>query len=188
MAHPEQQVTRVRSVSDLVLAIIAIVGGIAVIIYASGMKTLSTGQMGPGLFPSLIGWLFVVFGGILLVQSLRGRMDDAATEDVATIHEAETETALVDESEGGSYAIVDESPGRLVVNGLVVVLGIVFYILLADTLGFSISLFAVLSAIMLTLREKVWRALVFSAVITAVIFFVFEKGLLVQLPNGFVGF
>lgn len=193
MAEPmkHKEGLRQRSISDIVLALIAIGGGIAVIIYASGMKTLSTGQMGPGLFPALIGWLFVLFGAVLLFQGIRGKVPERDEGEGEVIDEQEalsSDAVLVDESQGGSYAIVDESSGRLLVNGLVVIGGIVVYVLLADTLGFIITLFLVLSGIMLTLREKVWRVVVFAAVVTAVIYLGFEKGLLVQLPNGILGF
>lgn len=176
--------------ADIVLAAICVGGGIAVIVYASGMKTLNTGQMGPGLFPSLIGWLFVVFGAVLLFQGIRGGVPKHEDEDVGVIDEdvAADEAGLVDASEGGSYAILDEAPARLLFNGMVVVGGIVAYLLLADTLGFIITLFLVLSSIMLSLREKVWRTAVFASVVTAVMYLGFEKGLLVQLPDGILGF
>ncbi|AZQ77244.1 tripartite tricarboxylate transporter TctB family protein [Flaviflexus ciconiae] len=192
MTTPENNSTleRQRSIPDIVLAAIVIVGGIAIIIYASGMKLLNTGQMGPGLFPTLIGWLLIIFGAVLLFQGVRGKApaaDDADVE-VLSAEEYEQSHEVQTGGEGGAYALVAESPGRLLFNGLVVVAGILAYIFLADTLGFIITLFAVLFAIMVVLREKVLMAAIYSAAFTIVLYLVFEKGLLVQLPNGILGF
>lgn len=192
MTTPENNSTlkRQRSIPDIVLAAIVIGGGIAIIIYASGMKLLNTGQMGPGLFPSLIGWLLIIFGAVLLFQSVRGKDPAVGEPDVEVLSEEEYEQSSEVETggEGGAYALVAESPGRLLFNGLVVVAGILVYVLLADTLGFIITLFAVLFATMVVLREKAWKSAIYAAAFTIVLYLAFEKGLLVQLPNGILGF
>lgn len=180
---------RQRSISDIVLAVIVIGGGIAVIVYASGMKLLNTGQMGPGLFPTVIGWLLVLFGVTLFFQGLRGKIPESEVEPEILL-ESEMDEPIIegDNFSGGEYTLVTEKPGRLLINGLVVLLGIVFYIVVAPTLGFIPTLFIVLLMIMLTLREKAYKAAIYSALFTIGLYLVFEKVLLVQLPDGILGF
>ncbi|MDP9806310.1 putative tricarboxylic transport membrane protein [Trueperella bonasi] len=188
VSSPNSQGTKPKiNVPDAVIGSIAIVSGIAVIIYGFSLKRLVTGQLGPGLFPIVGGILFVIFGGILLIQALRGTTSADELEEILERNAAEgaKEEEL---GEGGSFEFTSESAGRLAVNGLVVIGGIIGYMLLADHLGFILTMFLVLFAIMVALKEKIWRAALMSAVITAILYLAFEVALLVQLPDGIVGF
>ncbi|KMY23913.1 Tripartite tricarboxylate transporter TctB family protein [Actinobaculum suis] len=184
----EADSARKVSIPDLVISLIAIAGGIGIIIYGFGMRRLSTGHLGPGLFPIVGGILFIVFGAILAIESLRGTVE-SESEELDEILEAHAAAGEDEEKigAGGSFEFTDESKSRLVVNGLVVIGGVLGYILLAEHLGFILTMFLMILAIMLALKEKPIRAVVFSAVVTAVLFLAFEKGLLVQLPDGILG-
>ena len=187
-------------VGDLVLGALSVVGGLAVVIYANGMPTVG-GLPGPGLFPMIIGWFFVVLGAGLVLQTLlAARRGGAAPEAGGTAPSGAEERAVVDHGTGEEAAAAVEAPaagstaapasteqGGHWSNAAVVLGGIVFYVLAAEFLGFPLTMFLVLAAIMLVLRSRVVVALLTAAGITAGLYAVFELLLLVQLPDGFLG-
>lgn len=185
-------------VGDLVLGALSVVGGLAVVIYANGMPTVG-GLPGPGLFPMIIGWFFVVLGAGLVLQTLlAARRGGAAPEAVGAAPPAEEaavdsgteeDTAAAAEGPGSGSTAVPASTeqGGHWSNAVVVLGGIVFYVLAAEFLGFPLTMFLVLAAIMLVLRSRVVVALLTAAGITAGLYAVFELLLLVQLPDGFLG-
>lgn len=188
VSSPNSQGSKSKvNVPDVAIGLVAIVSGIAVIVYGFSLKRLATGQLGPGLFPIVGGILFVIFGAVLLIQALRGTTTGDELEEILERNAAEgaKEENL---GEGGTFELTSESAGRLAVNGLVVIGGIIAYILLAEHLGFIPTMFLVLFAIMVSLKEKIWRAALISAVITAILYLAFEVALLVQLPDGILGF
>lgn len=188
VSSPNSQGSKSKvNVPDVAIGLVAIVSGIAVIVYGFSLKRLATGQLGPGLFPIVGGILFVIFGAVLLIQALRGTTTGDELEEILERNAAKgaKEENL---GEGGTFELTSESAGRLAVNGLVVIGGIIAYILLAEHLGFIPTMFLVLFAIMVSLKEKIWRAALISAVITAILYLAFEVALLVQLPDGILGF
>lgn len=207
---------RVQSLPDLVIASLTTVGGIAVIIYASGMPRLSTGEIGSGLFPTVIGIGLVLFGAVLTLQSLRPSKGDAGpleigdggvnrdalpsnvleieplaaellAEDAASGAARGPAKPEADEAPHANVTIADESRSRLLVNALVVGGSVLAYILLADVVGFLPLMFVILLTIQKVLGGSWLSSILVSAGFTAVLYLVFEKLLLVQLPDGFVG-
>ncbi|MFY9263251.1 MAG: tripartite tricarboxylate transporter TctB family protein [Actinomycetaceae bacterium] len=177
------------AIPDVVISLIAIVSGIAIITYGFGLKRLATGQLGPGLFPVVGGILFALFGLVLLIQAIRGKtVEDTELEDILEAHAVQSEEDEEAAGDGGTYEFSHESGMRLLVNALVVIGGIIGYILLVEPLGFIITMFLVLAAIMIALNEKIIRATIMSAIVTTVLYVAFEVVLLVQLPNGILGF
>ena len=187
------------AVGDVALGALSVVGGVAVVLHARGMPTMGEGLPGPGLFPMLIGWFFVVLGTALAVKAVvvarhggagpvAGGTAPAAGG--ATEHRGTGEEPVpaAGEPDSGSTA-ASASTGRdgHWGNASVVLGGIVFYVLAAEFLGFPITMFLVLAAIMLVLRSRVAAALLTSAGITAGLYAIFELLLLVQLPDGFLG-
>jgi len=65
-----------------------------------------------------------------------------------------------------------------------VVVGVLFYILTADFLGFWIVSPLILTCIIGFLWRKIWAALVFSFVVTGILHVIFYTFLLVPLPWG----
>jgi putative tricarboxylic transport membrane protein len=188
------------AVGDVVLGALCVLGGLAVVLYARGMPTVG-GLPGPGLFPMIIGWFFVVLGTALVLQTVvaarrggaahegDGIAAPAAEEPVVTDHETDEEAVAAVEGpgSGSTAAPASTAQGGHWSNAAVVLGGIVFYVLAAELLGFPITMFLVLAAIMLVLRSRVVAAVLTAAGITACLYAVFELLLLVQLPDGFLG-
>lgn len=177
---------RVRSVPDLTIGVLVILTGVAVIIYASSMPRLHTGAMGPGLFPTTVGIFLAIFGSILIFQTVRPRADEPTRQPL--LDEVMNDDATPDAEEAANVSVVAESPKRLALNALVVAAGVVAYILLAEPLGFSLTMLLILGAIQRVLGAS-WKSTVLvSAGLTLGLYLMFEKLLLVQLPNGLLGF
>lgn len=210
-------IRRVRSTSDLVIAFLAIAGGGAIVIYASGMPRLVTGQLGTGLFPTVVGIMLSLFGMALVFQTLRPRKKQAGAaaredegesgelpanvleieplaaeliaEDAAAVPGGGAPSTPMDDDAGGesSVTVAEESSARLAVNALVVGGSVLAYILLADVVGFLPVMLLILIAIQKVLGGSWVSAILVSIGLTAGLYLVFEKLLLVQLPNGIVG-
>lgn len=170
MTNPQERPARSRSGVDIAIGAVVAAIGIGVIIYASGLARLNTGAIGAGLFPTVIGIFMVLFGGILLIQGLRGSVQDPAG--------GQTEAARA----------AGENPWRLILNGAAVVGVVVAYLLLADAVGFIPLMIILLALLQIVLGARVLSAVIVAVVATAVLYVVFEQMLLVQLPNGILGF
>ncbi|MFC7404177.1 tripartite tricarboxylate transporter TctB family protein [Georgenia alba] len=172
--------------SDLYVGAAAVVGGLAVIPYALSMPEYE-GLPGPGLFPAIIGGFAVLFGLALVLKAVlearRGRAAAAPQQEVP----AEEDATAPEQTEGAVRTTLATSERARWLNAGVVLGSIVFYLLVAETLGFLLTMFVILAAIMLVLRSRVVVALVTAACATALLYAVFELGLLVQLPDGLVG-
>ena len=188
------------AVGDVVLGALSVVGGVAVVIYAQSMPTVG-GLPGPGLFPMIIGWFLVVLGATLAVKAvIAGRRGVAIWDAASRVPGGTAEQAQGDRgtdegiapvgnaSETSSTVVpVSTAQGGHWSGAAVVLGGIVFYVLAAELLGFPITMFLVLAAVMLVLRSRVVAALLTAAGVTAALYAVFELLLLVQLPDGFLG-
>jgi putative tricarboxylic transport membrane protein len=165
---------------DVVLGVLSLAAGIAVFLYASGMPTIAEGLPGPGLFPMIIGAFLAVLGAVLALKALLRRRapGPAGLTDIG-------EPVPADSAAGIEAA--DSGPGTGAGDGVPWQNGIAFYVAAADVLGFAITMFVVLAAIMLVLRSRVLVAVLTAAGITAALYLVFELVLMVQLPNGFAG-
>lgn len=92
-----------------------------------------------------------------------------------------------------SGAIMDTDIGsdgiRRWINGAILMGGIVFYVLFAQTLGFPLTMAIVVTAIVWSLRARWWVAVLTGVLTTLALWSLFEQGLMVQLPDGlFRGF
>ncbi len=189
--------------SDLISGGLSIAVGLAVIPYARSMPTISEGLPGPGLFPGMIGGLFVLFGSALVVKALvvarRGGVPDEAGDGAEPAsHEkaavpvglkpgpTDVEPVAVDAA-GVVHGSLAATARARWVNAAVVLGAILFYILAAELLGFIITMFVLMTVIMLVLCSRVLAAVLTAAGVTALLYVVFEIGLLVQLPDGILG-
>jgi len=149
----------------------AITGGIFLAVailaflYAGTFTPLPGVKYGPDLFPRLVSVLMGLGGVILIVGALR----PAGRQPLLSIAQwARTPR---------SYLII------------VAVLGsIVFYILLSDRLGFLLTAFIMLSALLIATRgiSRTVSSLVISASVVVVLYLIFARLLRVPLPVGVI--
>jgi putative tricarboxylic transport membrane protein len=146
---------------DLGAGLLAAALGAAVVIHVRTFPELPDGAPGPALFPGIVGGLLVLFGLVLAVRAAlaRGR---------------EAETGVPTTPRGRLHAIA--------------VLGfVVAYLLLAEVLGFPLTMAGLLFLLMWLLGARVWVAAVAAVVTTGVIVLLFQELLLVPLPTGPLG-
>jgi len=183
---------------DMYLGLGTIGLGIAVLVYSLSLPTLGGGMPGPGLFPGIISVGFILLGLSLIVcEMLLARKNSGleSSEADAQRHLVMNQGAgLADNESTGDpressidgVAIEEESLSarRVWVNGLVVLGSIIGYIVLAEHLGFIITMFLVSLAIMFVLKAKIPSTIVTSFILSFGMWAIFERGLQVQLPDG----
>lgn len=177
--------------SDLWVGGAAVMVGTAVIPYALSMPEFRN-TPGPGLFPLMIAGLGILFGVSLVSKACwrarSGAPAPQAGEDTAAGAAAaapqELRAAEGDDSGPTMRPSLAATERARWVNAATALGSIVFYILLVETLGFLLTMFAVLSGIMLVLRSRWWVALATAAVVTLALHTLFQRLLLVQLPGG----
>jgi putative tricarboxylic transport membrane protein len=155
-------VTSVPWRHDLVGGLLAAVLGAAVVLHVRTFPELPDGQPGPALFPGLVGGLLVLFGLVLVVRAVLARGEPAAAPDAGIT-----------------------TQGRL--RALAVLGLVVGYLLLAETLGFAVTMAVRLFLLMWLLGARPLVAALAAAATTGFIFVVFEELLLVPLPSGPLG-
>jgi len=148
--------------SNAVIGLVIILFGGAVLIDTRSFPSLENGYPGPSLFPNILAVLFILAGIVLVVQGVRS-------------HEKFLKFDTTGITRGG------------VVNILLVLAAVLFYILLSDFLGFQITSFILLLGLMKWLKVSTFWSLAMSAVITEAIYILFAKILLVALPWGLFG-
>jgi putative tricarboxylic transport membrane protein len=147
--------------NDAVLGLLFALLGAAVLVAVQGYPKIPGQPVGPALFPGLIAAGLCVCGVLLMVRGWRVRREEP-------------------------WLVFDDwvrSPRHLL--GLVVLLGgIVFYILVADKLGFLPTAASILLALFLVLKVPPGRAVLVAVVAALVVHFAFYKLLRVPLPWG----
>ncbi len=149
-------------VSNTAIGVGLIVFAIAVLLYTRTFPTLERGYPGPSLFPNVLAVLFIIAGITLVAQGVRSG-ERIIKFDISGI----TRSGLI--------------------NILLVLGSIVFYIYLSDFLGFQITSFILLFGLMKWLRVSTHWSLVMACGITLAIYLLFAKMLLVPLPWGLWG-
>ena len=147
--------------NDAVFGLILLVLGAAVLAVVQGYPKIPGQQVGPALFPGLIATGLCVCGAMLMLKGWRDRAVSPWAHFDEWIH----------------------SP-RHVLAFAVVLLGVVFYILAADTLGFLLTSVLVLVALMWSLGVPPGRSVLIAIVATLLIHTAFYKLLRVPLPWG----
>jgi putative tricarboxylic transport membrane protein len=145
-------------------ALLALLGG-AILWHVQGFPRIPGQNVGPALFPGVVAAALVVCGALLAVKSLRARRRD-----------------------GGGAAWIEwpewlhSRPQALAFA--VLVAANVFYLLVVDRLGFVVTAFVCLAAMMWSLRVRVAVALVVALAMALAIHWAFYKLLRVPLPWG----
>ncbi|MBI5277082.1 MAG: tripartite tricarboxylate transporter TctB family protein [Burkholderiales bacterium] len=147
--------------NDAVFGLLLFALGAAVLFAIRGFPNIPGQPVGPALFPGLIAAGLCACGVLLAVSGWRRRSEQA-------------------------WVAFDDwvrSP-RHVVAALVLLGGIVFYIVAADKLGFLPTATLVLTAMLVSLRVPLGRALLIAVIAVLLIHLVFYKLLRVPLPWG----
>jgi putative tricarboxylic transport membrane protein len=147
--------------NDAVFGLILLVLGASVLVVVQSFPKIPGQQVGPALFPGLIAAGLCVCGAMLLLKGWRNRAVSP-------------------------WAHFDEwirSP-RHVLAFAVVLLGVVFYIVAADKLGFVLTSLLILVALMWSLGVRPGRSMVIAIIATLLIHAAFYKLLRVPLPWG----
>lgn len=163
---------------DLAGGLLTTAFGAAVLVHVRSFPELPGGQPGPALFPGIIGALMVVFGVALGAQSLRrSRTDGAGSCGPGS------KQATGDDMAGGD-APTPLSRRRASGNALAMLGAIAVYILVADLLGFALTMLLLLAALMLQLGTRPVVAVGAAVVTTLAMSLIFRQLLLVPLPTG----
>ena len=148
--------------NDAVIGVVLLIFGSVVFIHSQTSFPGLPGQnYGPAFFPSIIGSLLALCGVILIVGGIAKRR----------------EVGLVTLGEWAS------SPHH-VINFLMVIVALLFYILSVDFLGFIPTGLVITIVLMLRFGVRILPATVMSVPSTLIIHFLFYKVLLVPLPWG----
>jgi putative tricarboxylic transport membrane protein len=147
-------------INDAIFGLLFVALGAAVLFAVQGYPKIPGQPVGPALFPGLIACGLIVTGALLVRRGWR-------------------------EHERQWFVSHDwvRSP-RHAVAFAVLVASVVFYIAAADAIGFIPVAIVLLTAVLLSLRVKLVRALVVAVVATLVVHFVFYRLLRVPLPWG----
>ena len=137
--------------------------GAAILWHVQGFPRIPGQNVGPALFPGALAVAMLVCGGILLVSGLKARRSAAFR-----------------------WAVVPEWLGsrRHVLAFVVLVASNVFYLLVVDRLGFLLTAFVYLAALMGVLRVRLRVAVPVAFIMALAIHYAFYKLLRVPLPWG----
>ena len=147
--------------NDSVFGVILIAFAVAEIAYTSTFPRLHGQDFGPDLFPIIIGAGLMLFGTILIVKGWAQR----ATQPLLVVGDWANDTANV-------------------VNVVILLGSVVFYIAFSTWLGFIPTALLIQSVLLIRLGTGLLASLTIAAISTLVIHTLFAKVLLVPLPWG----
>lgn len=147
--------------NDAVIGFILLTLGIAVLMVVQGFPRIPGQQVGPALFPGIIGAGLCVCGSALALKGWRARQEGAWIRPGEWVN----------------------SP-RHMLAFCTVIGSVLFYMVAVDKLGFLITSTVALSALMWVLRVSPGRSLLIAVVATLLIHTSFYKLLRVPLPWG----
>jgi len=142
---------------DVLFGIVSSLLGLGIYLIARKFPTLGGGYPGPGLFPQILGVMLAGAGLVLAVQGWRRRQGRAAWKFLWR---------------------------REWLNAFVVVAAVVWYLLAAPRLGFSLTMGALLVGTMVTLGVPARRAAPIAVLTVLSMFLLFGSILRVPLPAG----
>jgi putative tricarboxylic transport membrane protein len=148
-------------IHDTLFGLFFLALGSLVLFAVKGFPNIPGQPVGPALFPSLIATGLCISGVMLVIKGFRNQAQTAWFESEDWIH----------------------SP-RHVVALFVLLASVVFYIAVAEPLGFLPTSFIMLIALFKALRVNWRRTLTVAVIATLVVHFAFYKLLRVPLPWG----
>ena len=139
--------------------------GAAILWHVQGFPRIPGQNVGPGLFPGVLAVAMLVCGAILIATGLKERRGAGAT---------------------FRWAVAPEwlRSRRHVLAFAVLVASNVFYLLVVDRLGFLLTAFVYLAALMWVLRVRLAVAVPVALIMALAIHYAFYKLLRVPLPWG----
>ena len=151
---------------ELVFTSFLFLAGLVVLWDASQLPELALADfVGTRMFPSIIGWLLIVFAGIQVLLVLRGDRG---------------------EPEGIEGGVADQK--LHLKKFLLVAGGLLFFALFVSILGFIVSATVLFSMVVFALnpkKSKLWLVVPIALAVALVIYFGFTEGLQISLPWGF---
>ncbi len=139
--------------------------GAALLWHVQGFPRIPGQNVGPGLFPGVLAVAMLVCGAVLIATGLKARRAPAAA---------------------SRWAVAPEwlrSPRHVLAFAVLVAVN-VFYLLVVDRLGFVLTAFVYLAALLWVLRVRFALVFPVALVMTLVIHYAFYKLLRVPLPWG----
>jgi len=143
----------------------AVLGG-AILWHVQGFPRIPGQNVGPALFPGLVATALLVCGALLIASGLAARR--------------RAEAAAARWAEAPAWL---RSPPQLLAFAVLVASN-VFYLLVVDRLGFLLTAFLYLAALMWVLRVRLALVLPVALVMALLIHYAFYKLLRVPLPWG----
>lgn len=150
---------------------LAALGGIT-IYGASFLPPIPGQQIGPSIFPTVIG-AGLILCGVLIALGIGRRFEDEAEADLAQHQDA-----------AAAAATAPEPRAVAVLRTLVPLAALLFYVLAVDTLGFVPVAALMVAATAYALRASLWLSLAMAVAAPPLIHLVFYKLLRVPLPDG----
>ena len=148
--------------NDVVIGIAAIIAGIIIIIHVQSYPVQPGGRPGPALFPTVLSVLLMIAGGVLVAGGRRAG--------------------------GPMWQVLPELDARGVGNIALTLGAIVFYVAVSPFLGFLLTSFIVMAAMMFMLKARMLSALPVAAGATVIVYVIFNKLLMVPLARGILAF
>ncbi|GHD78962.1 putative tricarboxylic transport membrane protein [Salinibacterium amurskyense] len=177
----EETVENSEKSYDLASGVVVVLFGSAILFTVRDYPTLPSGELGPSLFPGIIGGLMVLMGLLLLGRWLKGRK-------AARTNSAEASgTAAAAASAPANDTAPTPVYWRGWINAGLVVGSVIFYLLAVDFLGFLTTVIIMTVGLILRLGAKWWVAVLAGVLSTVGVWLIFNKVLLVPLPLGFWG-
>lgn len=150
--------------NDAIAGLVLIILSAVMIALTASFPEFPGQKYGPSLFPRILGAGLIVCGGVLMWKGLLARRVGARWIE---------------------FADWTREPHRLATFGLVIVL-LLAYIFLAETIGFIPLALVFLAVLFLWLGVKPWVAIVTAIVSTLVMYWFFASMLRVPLPRGWL--
>ncbi|MEO5961357.1 MAG: tripartite tricarboxylate transporter TctB family protein [Opitutaceae bacterium] len=164
--------------NDTLTGIVLFVFGVAVVGYAQTFPPSPGQNIGPGLFPTLIGGGLGVCGLVLLVSGVYQTRAARAPR-----LQGEENSARADRAGWLEFDEWVRRP-RMVLNGALVIADLIFYAFAVDEVGFFITAFVFLAVLLFAFGvRRRWIPLL-AAAVTLGLHFVFYTVLHVPLPWG----
>lgn len=148
-------------IDDRLFGVLVCLLGVATLWYSAGFPGVAKQFYGPALFPTIIGWGFVVTGIFLFGTAVRRPRAGALL----------------------SFPDWRGAP-RGLASVILMLASVLAFIYLGDAIGFQILSFITLVALYLTAGRGVVKAVAIALVVTLSLDLLFRKLLRVPLPDG----
>jgi putative tricarboxylic transport membrane protein len=168
-------------VSDRVSGFLLVALGALTCYAASLLPTIAGQQIGPQVFPTVIGVALIACGVMIMIGVGSGFEDEeklivSEAGDLAKHQEAESLADRIGVLFAGGWKVVMPP------------LALFFYFLVSEKLGFWISAFLIIFTLSQTMGAKLRWAIIVSLIAPALIHLIFYKLLRVPLPAGLLPF